>query len=247
MTNEEKKAPMYKLPQRAKGEDIEHLIELLKEKAGKRPEGELGPLIGTGNYSYVKAAAEILGFVTAADDYLNWSDAIGRRFAYSKLGERKEIWFGVLMKHQPYEFSLSKLLRDREANEIETSDIINFWGKELKIELSKDAFGRAIASFGSFLEKAELGKYVRGRKGVKSRIVLEDDARSRVEAFKAVPVEEIAPPPESQAIAKKEPIVEPPIAETRITPTVNINIDISGWDMDKIKLFFQYLYGQFEE
>jgi len=246
MTGEEKKALMYKLPQRAKGEDVEHLIELLKEKGGKRPEGELRPLIGTDDYSYAKAAAEILGFVTAVNDDLKWSDAIGRRFAYSELGERKEIWFDVLMKYQPYEFALSRLLRDREGDEIETSEIMNFWGKEMRIELSKDAFGRAITSLASFLEKAELGKYVVGRRGGKSRIVLEEDARSRIEAFKAVPVEEIAPAPEPRSIAMKEAVVEPPIAEPRIAPSVNINIDMSGWDMEKIKLFFQYLYGRFE-
>jgi len=247
MTGEEEKAMMYKLPQRAKGEDVEHLIELLKEKGGKRPGSELRPLIGTHDYSYVKAAAEILGFVIAVNDDLKWSDAIGQPFASSKPGERKEIWFNVLMEYQPYEFALRRLLRDRETNEIEKSEIINFWGKELKIGLSKDAFSRAITSFGSFLEKAKLGKYIVGRKGPKTRIAFEENAILRIEAFKAVPVEEIALVPKPPSIAKEEVVVEPRIAETRIAPTVNINIDMSGWDMEKIKLFFQYLYWRFEE
>lgn len=270
MSNEKKED--NNLPAYTTADNIILLLDAYKKKSGK--EDEVKMIFGKGNSTYfkTKSALKILKLINEDDSTLTES---GRTIAYSNEDEKKIEILNIIASYSPYEDVLHNILKEGESLETDIEFITNFWGRFGKGS-SQGNIEEAAKLFGNMVQYVELGQFVIGRKGKKTRIIWNPDAyemfHKAIEKCGEVELGNNEEIPENQAeesidilnddIEKKD--INKVLRETKhgedlcekvvniknkekIYPTITISVDMSQWSEEKIKSFFKYAYGRFDE
>lgn len=259
MTEENMTCEGTALPIGANKDNVEKLLEAIKRKSGD--EKGINATYGGAQFASVKRALDTLGLIK---DYT--LTELGRNIMYSTdETEKKGAYLKAIMSYEPYEYCLNYLAQSKCGKEIKASDVKNYWGKN-NYGSSERNREDAFPIFACFLELAGIGELIIGRRGNESRIncsVELDKIINEYDINRKIRTEESQS--ESMLSVDKgishEPVVEMPMtskeiecdskftSETHINsikqPIVNINVDMSDWDIEKITAFFKALYGDY--
>ena len=251
---------------------IDNMLLLLDTLKRKKKEDEVKAIFGKGGSAYTntKSALRTLGFIE--NDSLEFTDK-GRKVVYSQDEDRKNEMVKMLVAYPPYEVFLMSLLQKNNLNTTEVDEIVNFWGKANYGSTERNREDGA-KLFMSILDYLELGKYVIGRGNNSTRIEWESDIKERIQRLIDLKInydtctshseqEDIEEVVYTENNFVDETQGETPIQLTTITngtekmkapkmdvvksPHITINVDMSEWSDEKIKIFFKYVYGRFEE
>ncbi len=251
---------------------IDNMLLLLDTLKRKKKEDEVKAIFGKGGsvYTNTKSALRTLGFVEI--DSLEFTDK-GRKVVYSQDEDRKNEMVKMLVTYPPYEVFLMSLLQKNNLNTTEVDEIVNFWGKANYGSTERNREDGA-KLFMSILDYLELGKYVIGRGNNSTRIEWESDIIERIQRLidlqsnydtctshkEQEDIEDV--------VYTENNLVDDTKGETSIqlttitngnekmkaekmdvvrSPHITINVDMSEWSDEKIKTFFKYAYGRFEE
>lgn len=249
--NEKNNALIYAITK----ENINRLINSIKLKAGK--EDAIREIFGKGKFIDTKRA--LLSFNLINDEFQFTAE--GRKVAYGDANQTQEVWFNTVNTYPPYSNYIQSLLVSTKTNEIETvnvEDIINYWGMH-DYGTSANNRREAVSSFAAFVELAGIGEYKIGRHGAQSRITFFlEKIKEKINAnnieFKA---KEIIDQEEKQIDNIQETFecsnenqdrkVEEKISSYRNdlklndNVTININIDMSNWNIDDIEKILKLL------
>lgn len=263
------KTPNSSLPAYTTVENIILLIDTLKRKNNN--EDEVKALFGKASSAYTntKSALRTFGFIDA--DSLNFTKE-GREAAYSQGNDKKSEMIKVLKSYPPYEVLLYSLLQKEDVSATEIEDITNFWGKASYGSTQRNREDAA-KLFMSIVDYCEYGKYVIGRGSNATRIEWSTDIKEKIESLGVEHDPSDIPVPESSTFSQ----MENAFGETTVTassskdvpqtesvnvksssnfeqsvrtanmPNIVINVDMGDWPDEKIKTFFMYAYGKFEE
>ncbi|MCM1501016.1 MAG: hypothetical protein NC124_21365 [Clostridium sp.] len=247
------------LPIGANRDNVEKLLEAVKRKAGD--EKGINATYGGAQFANVKKALDTLGLIK---DYALTEP--GRSIIYSTdEEERKKAYLNAVMSYKPYEYCLNYLAQSKCGKEIKASDVKNYWGKN-NYGSSERNREDAFAAFACFLELAGIGELIIGRRGNESRINCSVELDKIIDEFDAnrisnvegshserLPVADMDNFTESAAEisvasseAECEQNINPKIhVNSKQQPIVNINVDMSDWNIEKIEAFFKALYGDY--
>ena len=249
--NEKNNALIYAITK----ENINRLINSIKLKEGK--EDSIREIFGKGKFIDTKRA--LLSFNLINDEFQFTAE--GRKVAYGDATQTQEVWFNTVNTYPPYSNYIQSLLVNPKTNEIETvnvEDIINYWGMH-DYGTSANNRREAVSSFAAFIELAGIGEYKIGRHGAQSRITfflekIKEKINTNNTEFKA---KEITDQQEKQIDNIQETFecsnedryrkVEEKISSCRNdlklndNITININIDMSNWNIDDIEKILKLL------
>ncbi len=165
------------------------------------------------------------------------------------------------------------LLQKNNLNTTEVDEIVNFWGKANYGSTERNREDGA-KLFMSILDYLELGKYVIGRGNNSTRIEWESDIKERIQRLIDLQSNNTTCTSHSEqediedVVSTENNLVDDTQGETSIqltaitngtkkmkaekmdivrSPHITINVDMSEWSDEKIKIFFKYVYGRFEE
>lgn len=251
---------------------IDNMLLLLDTLKRKKKEDEVKAIFGKGDSAYTntKSALRTLGFIEI--DSLEFTDK-GRAVVYSQDDDRKKEMVKILVAYPPYEVFLMSLLQKDRINTTEVDEIVNFWGKANYGSTERNREDGA-KLFMSILDYLELGKYVIGRGNNSTRIEwgsdMEEQIKKIIDAQDSCDIstsyneqEDIEDVVYTEKSLTDDTQVEVPIQLTPVaegnekvqaakvdvarSPHITINVDMSEWSDEKIKIFFKYAYGKFEE
>ena len=247
-------------------ENIILLIDTLKKK--NKNESEVKALFGNGDsvYSNTKSALKAFGFIVV--DGLTFTSE-GREIAYSQDSDKKVEMAKVLKNYRPYEVFLLSLLRKDDISTTEIEEITNFWGKA-KYGSKQRNREDAAKLFMSIIDYCDYGKYIIGRGNNPTRVEWTADIKKKIEVFinesnhsnASEPENNYTPPADEKVEGTPVSILEADTPKPKFdgnenggrqpiqisnAPNIVINVDMSDWTDEKIKPFFKYAYGKFEE
>lgn len=259
MTEENMTCEGATLPVGANKDNVEKLLEAIKRKSGD--EKGINATYSGAQFANVKRALETLGLIK---DY-TLTD-LGKNILYSTDEKEKEAAFlKAIMSYEPYEYCLNYLAQSKCGKEIKASDVKNYWGKN-NYGSSERNREDAFPIFACFLELAGIGELIIGRRGNESRInctieldkiINEFDTnrefkmqQSQTESTLSVDKSNSHEPIVQMTMTSNEIDYDPKFApETYVNlkkqPIVNINVDMSDWNIEKITAFFKALYGDY--
>lgn len=259
-----------KLPAYTNIENIIILINSIKVK-GKN-EDETKALFNKADsaYSNSKSALKALGIIE--NDGLDFTDA-GRNIAFSSDTDRKTQLLKLIRNYAPYELIFNKVALSTAKQVItDVDEIKNTWGKANYGSSDRNRQDAATLFMG-MVDFLGLGKFVKGAKGTSTRIewinsikenltISSNDSSASEDEnpFMISKGEEKSRSDESLCVDEnkqeinslsndREPVnmITDPTYKQSISRNININVDMSNWDDYKIKLFFKYAHGIFEE
>lgn len=243
--NEKKEALLYY----ATKENVNKLIQAVKLKPGKEKDIKIS--FGSGKYLETKKALITLGII---DDSMNLTN-VGREIAYDN-SNAKSLWFETIMKYKPYESYLSSYIINHkaESEDIATTDIQNFWGRN-DFGNSEQNRKDAAPTFAGFLELAGIAEFTIGRRGNTSRIVIDStkliENSKKLDSSNSNIQEEVMQETnaeENETINLQNPLNTVRTVDNPITTntndnsnhnnfsnaTININIDMSTWSEESV-------------
>ncbi|HHW01575.1 MAG TPA: hypothetical protein GXX35_01945 [Thermoanaerobacterales bacterium] len=250
-------------------ENMLSLLDIFRNKNGDEKTSK--PLFGkTSSYGVTKSALRAFKLIQEDSCILT---PLGRKISFSNDDEKKDEVLKLIVNYSPYESLLMNIFRENET-ETEITEIVNFWGKFEKGSTPRN-LKDAARLFGTMIEYIGFGKYIKGSGGKATRIVWAPDAKQKFEAVinlsgksivepenlnaEVVEIKEESPEIHVENVRKDEKQTKDIINnETTIdivpdttirnyTPNINISVDMSSWSDEKIKNFFKYVYGIFEE
>lgn len=246
---------------------------LIKNSKNEESVKALFGLAGTA-YTNTKSALKLFGIIE--NDSLSFTP-IGREIAYSGEDNKKEEMIKIVKNYEPYELVLNSIVTDRNDIKVTDIDTIkNLWGRADFGSGDRNR-NDAATLFMSIIDFIEFGSYIIGRGKNPTRIEWVADIKDKINSlYKETPgveqkettstqdkgtieasVIDAAPVEDEQAeqeentadVAANErnvKIVKKPISAVSF-PNITINVDMSDWSDQKIKTFFKYAYGKFEE
>lgn len=249
--NEKNSALIYAITK----ENINRLINSIKLKAGK--EDAVREIFGKGKFIDTKRA--LISFNLINEEFQFTAE--GRKVAYGDVNETQKVWFNAVNTYAPYSNYIQSLLVSTKTNEIETvnvEDIINYWGMH-DYGTSANNRREAVSSFAAFVELAGIGEYKIGRHGAQTRITFFlDKIKEKInENNIEFTAKEITEHQKKQIYNLQEDFkcsnenqdrkVEENISSYRNdlkindNVTININIDMSNWNIDDIEKILKLL------
>lgn len=260
------------LPAYTNVENILSLIEILKRK--NKNEDEVKAVFGKSNSVYNNTKSALRAFNLIEDESLEFTDK-GRIVAYSQDSDKKFEIMKIVNNFPPYETFLFSLLKKDDITKTEIDEIVNFWGKAHYGSTQRN-MEDAAKLFMSIIDFIGFGKYITGRSKNPTRIEWVKNIKDKIaelyqETDRCHPVEqkttinaqenyigktniidvttaaEDEENPILNSIADNDISIKEPNISAVNLPNITINVDMSDWPIEKIKIFFKYAYGMFEE
>lgn len=253
---------------------IDNILLFLDTLKVKKKDDEVKAIFGKGGsvYTNTKSAVRAFGFIE--NDSLEFTEA-GRQIAYSPSHEKKLNLTKVFKICTPYEVFLLRLLKNGDMTVTTIDDIVNAWGQANYGSTERNRQDAA-KLFMSIIQYVEFGKYVIGRGQNSTRIEWEPDIKEKISSIVAAEENESSlpfdtknntlqtdqqekdAPPESALEKNKKPDenkstekemygCRSPHFRVSNHPNITLNVDMSNWSDEKMKTFFKYVYGQFDE
>ncbi|MFB6468236.1 hypothetical protein ACE38V_15760 [Cytobacillus sp. Hz8] len=260
------------LPAYTTVENLFRLINVLIKN--NKNEESVKALFELGDSAYRNTKSALKLFDIIENDSLNFTP-IGREIAYSGEDNKKGEMIKIVKNYEPYELVLNSIvtsLNDTKVTEIDT--IKNLWGRADFGSGDRNRSNGATL-FMSIINFIEFGSYIIGRGKNPTRIEWVPDIKDKINSLnkvnssveqkentntqvqdtveesvvETVPVEEEQEENTPADIIANENNVRPIKNPNRAVSLSNItiNVDMSDWSDEKIKTFFKYAYGQFEE
>lgn len=260
------------LPAYTTVENLFSLINVLVKN--NKNEESVKALFGLGGSAYTNTKSALKLFGIIENDSLNFT-SIGREIAYSGEENQKEEMINIIKCYEPYELVLNSIVTSRSDTKVTEIDIIkNLWGRA---DFGSGDRNRndAATLFMSIIDFIEFGSYIIGRGKNPTRIEWVPDIKDKINSlYKEDPCEykrkdaniQVQDTIEAVVIGddsfEEESLETNPIDvianETNVHPikqpinavsfpNITINVDMSDWSEEKIKIFFKYAYGKFEE
>lgn len=261
------------LPAYTTAENILSLIDTLKRK--NKNEDEAKAIFGKGESAYTNSKSAIRAFGLIENTSLDFTKE-GREIAFSQGSDKKAEMIKILKSYAPYEVFLYSLLKKDDVTKTDIDEIVNFWGKANYGSTQRNREDAA-KLFMSILEAIEFGKFIKGAKGSTTRIEWKTDIKAKINSLNqnnptvaqkedahtkdqdsieegvinTAPVEDGQEEQEENttdvvANERNGKLIKKPINAASF-PNITINVDMSDWSDEKIKTFFKYAYGKFEE
>jgi len=260
------------LPAYTTVENLFSLINVLIKN--NKSEESVKALFGLGGSAYTNTKSALKLFGIIENDSLNFTP-IGREIAFSGEDNQKEEMIKIIKCYEPYELVLNSIVTSRNDTRITEIDTIkNLWGRA---DFGSGDRNRndAATLFMSIIDFIEFGSYIIGRGKNPTRIEWVPDIKDKINClYKETPCIELKEDSNTQVqdtvdakvvgttsveeeqeentpadiIANEtnvQPIRKPTSAAS--LPNITINVDMSDWSDEKIKTFFKYAYGKFEE
>lgn len=250
------------------GTTPDNMIKLIDVYLRKNTDADAKPVFNMGDSAYrqTKSALRWLGIIEENSCEFT---KIGNDFAYSTEEERKKNILKIIIENPAYENLLSSIFSNQDVNITDTDYIVRYWGKY--------NFGSTLRNrtdganfFGNLIEYALLGKFIKGVRGSQSRIEWDIDVVNEFkdllnsvdnednsdenqinecnnEMQKSENIERDEEEQKEEYIESTTSITPKVITKEISTPNITINVDMSTWEEEKIKSFFKYAYGLFEE
>ncbi len=261
------------LPAYTTVENILSLIDTLKRK--NKNEDEAKAIFGKGDSAYINTKSALRAFSLIENESLDFTNE-GREVAYSQGSDKKIEIIKILKSYPPYEIFLFSLLKKDDVTKTEIDEIVNFWGKAHYGSTQRN-MEDAAKLFMSILDFIEFGKFIKGVKGTTTRIEWNTDIKVKINSLNqnsptVVQKEDTntkvqdtieasvidTEPVEDEQVEQEENILDVVANERNVKlikkpisavsfPNITINVDMSDWSDEKIKTFFKYAYGKFEE
>ncbi|MEA4963810.1 hypothetical protein [Lutispora sp.] len=260
------------LPAYTTVENLFNLINVLKKN--NKNEESIKALFGLGDSAYRNTKSALKAFGIIENDSLDFTD-IGREIAYSGEDNKKEEMTRIVKCYEPYELVLNSIVTSRTDTKVTEIDTIkNLWGRADFGSGDRNRNDGATL-FMSVIDYIGFAKYVIGRGSNPTRIEWAPDIKNKINSLNqdspiveqeentnsngkdtieasivdTATVEEEQEENSSTVNIVDERNVKPiekPVSAVSL-PNVTINVDMSDWSDEKIKTFFKYAYGKFEE
>jgi hypothetical protein len=255
-----KESTTSNLPARTTVENMFKLLDAFKRKSGNEEEAKSIFGMGTSAFASTKSVLRTFGFID--EDSCALTTGRGRVIAYSQDADKKEELKKIVVKFFPYESLVTNIFQKGNVEETIVEDITSYWGR-FGHGSTPGNLESAATLFMDIMGYLGFGKYVIGRRKRPTRIEWVENAKQMFEEIMndsnesehSDESEKI--PTELQAqLVEKEDIAEPayskPLRDSqqytfKPMPNIVINVDMSAWSEEKIKSFFKYAYGLFEE
>lgn len=222
--------------------DWRSLITLLDQAKGKGVDrATLEARMGAGeSLRETLNAAEQLALATRDDAGDVHLTSLGERLAYSSSeDERRDDLARAILDYPPYAIPLDRVL----AEALPAMDgpwVERVWQVDMRLRQPRNRVEEARTLYFRLADEAGLGSYRRGVRGQPTRLTLADDAADRLAALRAgspapnrpAEMTPVAPSPVQAPSQKPSPL---PIVQPSGPVSLNITIDLSDWDLDKIE------------
>lgn len=239
------------LPYKATKENIEKLLDAVVKK--QRNEQEIKAIYSGGKYEECKRTLITLELINKEMELTEQ----GRNIYYSNQNEKEVEWYKVIKNYKPYENFIEYLINNRNDDlvEIDAEDVKSYWGKN-SYGASDINIQEGVRTFGNILEISNLGKLIKGTNKTNTRLQIDLKEIRRIQNQPVLTnkenVEEdhkdekIKDKEENMYEAKEELLpnnfsvqdlenkayVE---ENKKIAPNINIDVNMTDWDIDKIE------------
>lgn len=237
------------LPYRCEWSDVIRLVEHVRA----RPDADRSHLearIGKGESftETLNAAVQFSLIEEKPSGTYNLTAERGRGLAYAASDdERQQILLQIITTYEPYSVPLERALRD-DQDQLESPTVIRIWQVDMSLGQRDTRVKEGVTFFFKLCQEANLGQYVRGYGKRPGRVELSASGQGMfrqaleletpqevVTEPSAEPTEGLAPPGEP-----KEEVTTPP----RMGASIQVNVDMTEWDLDKIRSFFRIIRGE---
>lgn len=247
---------------------VENLLLLIDTLKRKNKESDVKAIFSKGESAYTNTKSALRTFEIIGDETLEFT-AFGRQIAYSQESDKVKEMTKILVNYAPYEVFLLSIISKDDITKTEISDLVNFWGKSNNGSTERNREDAA-KLFMSLIGYCGMGKYVIGRGKNSTRIEWCEDIKDRIQKLsnqysvesniEKKSDENIIMSEQSEekwdennngnSVEEKKPLCmkqNNEHIEVVSQPVINININMSDWSDEKIRSFFKYVYGQFDE
>lgn len=246
----------YVLPYGTTADNIAKLLDAIKNKHGD-DKGIKATYSGS-KYETTQAALEALGIISGLT-----LTSLGKSIAFeADESKKKKAFLKAVLGYAPYEYFLSYITQGTPPAETELETLKNYWGRN-NYGTANNRSEAAPVCF-SILQLAGLGEYIIGRKGKNTRFVWvenyaeiikqtkQDDGSSAEEEKAPLPPEvtfqtnggnpkpteldehNLAPMSNAPSIIYKH-------ASAIIPTNIEIKVDMTEWDLEKISAFLKII------
>ena len=220
------------LPYRTDWRAMAALLDYAKGKGADR--AMLEARLGAGeSFRETLNALEQLGLVERADAGDVRLTPAGERLAYASGDvERRRELARALLSYPPYAVPLERAVTEGLAV-IEGPWVERIWQVDMRLGQPRNRVEEARTFFFRLADDAGLGTYRRGVRGQPTRLELGVDGLERVRRLRA----EVNGAPVEDQSAQDQRVAEAhvPYHVSNVPVTLNITIDLTNWEMDKIE------------
>lgn len=240
------------LPYRTDWREMQRVLDYCKGKGADR--SVLDARFGGGeSLRETLNALEQLGLITRSEaGDVRLTDA-GDRLAYAPgETERRQALLESMLHYLPYRIPLERAVDERLAV-LDAPVVERIWQVDMRLGQPRNRVEEARTFFFRLADDAGLGTYRRGVRGQTTRLELSSNALPAVSDLLAV----TGGPHQPEAPVRDEPVEVAPAATVpsedrtvRLQPhsrtalpgtTLNIQVDMSDWDLDKIEAFLSMI------
>ncbi|HLI51024.1 MAG TPA: hypothetical protein VKU87_04460 [Thermomicrobiaceae bacterium] len=189
-------------------------------------------------------AAEQLALATRDDAGDVRLTSLGERLAYSSSEEeRRDDLARAILDYPPYAIPLDRAVAEA-LPAIDGPWVERVWQVDMRLRQPRNRVEEARTLYFRLADEAGLGSYRRGVRGQPTRLTLAGDAAGRLAALRAsTPASDHHTEAAPAAPAGAQPssgASSPALAVQPSSPvSLNITVDLSDWDLDKIEQFLQ--------
>ncbi|HET9015108.1 MAG TPA: hypothetical protein VFN57_05895 [Thermomicrobiaceae bacterium] len=232
------------LPYRTDWRAMASLLDYAKGKGIDRP--ALEARLGAGEaLRETLNAVEQLGLVLRDDGGDVRLTPLGERVAYaSSEGQRREELAGAMLSYLPYAIPLERAVAEG-LSVLDGPWVERVWQVDMRLGQPRNRVEEARTFYFRLADEAGLGSYRRGVRGQPTRLDLAPDLGRRLGELR-----EQAGQTEPAASAETPPAAAPSVAAAAPSPlatvaapggsvSLQITVDLSGWDLDRIEAFLR--------
>lgn len=253
------------LPAYTTVENLLNLINVLKKS--NKSEDSIKALFGMGKSAYDNTKSSLKAFGIIESDSFEFTD-FGRDIAYSGDDNKKDKLTEIVKDYEPYKLVFFSIADSQDEIIITEKEAIkNLWGKASMGSTDRNR-DEGATLFMSIIDYIDFGKYIIGRGSGVTRLEWVFDIKDKISDWSQdnsndmvleVDDEELIENPIETESAEVETqdtnnTSESPADErigrvnSRVNlPSITINVEMGDWPNEKIKTFFKYAYGNFEE
>lgn len=261
-------------PSLPSGTTVENLLNLINIIKKNNKEESIKGLFKLSETVFNRTKSALKSYGIIESDSLSLT-VIGREVAFSAEDSKKEEMRRIVKCYEPYELVLKSVEISRSDIKVTDIDTIkNLWGRSAYGSGDRNR-NEGATLFMSVIDYIGFGKYIIGRSNNPTRIEWAPDINDKYRALSQentgiqqkentnsrskdiIEVSEIDTIPVEEEQEKNSSAVN--IADERVIKSVNkpvsavsfpnitINVDMSNWSDEKMKTFFKFAYGKFEE
>ncbi|MEG2013711.1 MAG: hypothetical protein RR063_11000 [Anaerovoracaceae bacterium] len=248
------------LPYGTTSDNIVKLLDAIKNKQGD--EKGIKAVYTGAKFDSTQASLETLKIISG----LSLTN-IGKCIAFETDQNKKSAaYLKAVLDYAPYEYFLTYIMQGNSVSETDVEALKNYWGKN-GYGTANNRSEAAPVCF-SILQLAGLGAYIIGRKGKSTRFVWKENFSNIITQFQSCGEQFGEPIETSNAVENEEQdqsVVSKQISadggndkntqtnlfingvttgKTIVPANLEITVDMTEWDLDRIEKFFQIIQGE---